>query len=271
MIKNFGQTVGQCPLFGTTEPFKAIPENLPLSLRYQIGGQFRIGGKSIAYVSYEYNGDHHQAIAVDCKFRRHETVIVNKAELRNILELVREVKSRGIKASNKLEEIMLASIQDLMNSGPIVPAPDTRQETKKRIRQINKDLGFMTETSRGATRSLRQDATSGRSKGDLSEQSQYVKGSADPLSIRRVMNRKKSGIRACYENALRHNGRLSGKLVISFEINLRGRLKNLSFGGSLSSHKLERCIRRIARSWRFSRPEEEPVYVDYPIVFTPSD
>ena len=106
--------------------------------------------------------------------------------------------------------------------------------------------------------------------GRLDEQTPEVDGSLDTSAIRRVMNRKKSGIKACYENALKRDRKLAGKLVISFEIDERGRLQNMSFGGSLSSKDVESCIRRISRSWRFPRPDGGAVFVDYPIVFTPS-
>ncbi|MBX2810505.1 MAG: AgmX/PglI C-terminal domain-containing protein [Myxococcales bacterium] len=109
-----------------------------------------------------------------------------------------------------------------------------------------------------------------RVSGELDAQTPEVDGSLDPASIRRVMNRKKSGIKACYENALKRNRKLSGKLVISFEIDARGRLQNLDFGGSLNSKTVEQCIKKISRSWRFPRPRGGSVFVDYPIVFTPS-
>lgn len=131
------------------------------------------------------------------------------------------------------------------------------------------DVGNLSTRGGGNVSSGKKSET--RVTGELAEQAPEVDGSLDPSAIRRVMNRKKSGIKACYENALKRNRQLSGKLVISFEINERGRLQNLSFGGSLSSKDLEKCIGRIARSWRFPRPDGGPVFVDYPIVFTPSN
>lgn len=107
-------------------------------------------------------------------------------------------------------------------------------------------------------------------RGEMTEQTPEVDGSLDAAAIRAVMNRKKSGIKACYENALKRDRNLKGKLVISFEVDERGRVRNVSFGGSLRSKDVEGCIRRLTGSWRFPRPEGGPVFVDYPVVFAPA-
>ena len=107
-------------------------------------------------------------------------------------------------------------------------------------------------------------------RGNVADEMPEVDGSLDSAAIRRVMNRKKSAIKACYENALKRDRNLQGKLIISFEIDERGRISNVSFGGSLGSRDVEQCIRTRSRSWRFPRPDGGPVFVDYPIVFTPA-
>jgi outer membrane biosynthesis protein TonB len=107
-------------------------------------------------------------------------------------------------------------------------------------------------------------------RGELAEQTPEVDGSLDPAAVRRAMRRRLSAIKSCYERALKRNRNLKGKLIISFEINARGRVRNVSFGGSVGSRKMESCIRRIARRWVLPRPDDPPVFVDFPVVLTPS-
>lgn len=107
-------------------------------------------------------------------------------------------------------------------------------------------------------------------RGELAEQTPEIDGELDPDSIRRVLKRKSGAIKACYERALKRNRNLKGKIIISFEIDRRGRVRNISFGGSLKSQDIERCIATRARRWRFPRPEGGSVFVDYPVVVTPT-
>ena len=97
-----------------------------------------------------------------------------------------------------------------------------------------------------------------------------VDGELSADAIRRVMKRKMSAIKSCYESALKRDRNLKGKLIIEFEVLETGRITGLYFGGSLQSSDIESCIKRRARSWRFPKPDGGTVFVSIPVVLTPS-
>ena len=105
--------------------------------------------------------------------------------------------------------------------------------------------------------------------GSMKEQTPEVDGALDRSKVDRVIKRKTPALKACYEQALKRNPGLKGKLIIRFEINTRGRTTSISFGGSLKSGQVESCIKKRVKTWRFPRPDGGSVFVDYPIVFTP--
>ncbi|MGF1511403.1 MAG: AgmX/PglI C-terminal domain-containing protein [Myxococcota bacterium] len=98
-----------------------------------------------------------------------------------------------------------------------------------------------------------------------------VDGELSQAQISKVMKRNQRAIRACYENALKRNRSLKGKLLLDFEILENGRITGLQFGGSVRSDDLESCIRTRARSWRFPRPDGGSVFVSIPIILAPSN
>lgn len=105
--------------------------------------------------------------------------------------------------------------------------------------------------------------------GKLKEETPEIDGSMDADALRRVIRRKQSGIKACYNNALKRNPKLAGKLILRFEIDESGRVQNSSFGGTLNSKEVESCVRRRMRSWRFPRTGEIN-FVEIPFVLTAS-
>lgn len=108
-------------------------------------------------------------------------------------------------------------------------------------------------------------------KGSAKAQAPEVDGELSQAQIARVMRRQLKSLRDCYERALKRNRKLSGKLVIRFEILESGRTSNIEFDdSSLNSPDVQQCIARRAKYWRFPRPEGGSVFVAYPIVFTPA-
>ncbi len=106
--------------------------------------------------------------------------------------------------------------------------------------------------------------------GKLAAESAAVDGDLDPAKIQAELRRRQSALKACYETALKRDRSLKGKIILSFEIDVNGRLRDLKFGGSLRSAELESCIRARASAWRFPKPDGGSVFVDYPVVLTPS-
>ncbi len=77
-------------------------------------------------------------------------------------------------------------------------------------------------------------------------------------------------IKACYENALKRNPNLKGKISIRFTILETGGLAEISAAvNSLGSPEVAGCIVNTMRSWRTQFRPSGPVTVEYPFVFQP--
>jgi outer membrane biosynthesis protein TonB len=77
-------------------------------------------------------------------------------------------------------------------------------------------------------------------------------------------------IKACYENALKRNPQLKGKISIRFTILETGGLSDVSTAqNSLGSAEVAACIMNTMRSWRTQFRPSGPVTVEYPFVFQP--
>jgi len=77
-------------------------------------------------------------------------------------------------------------------------------------------------------------------------------------------------IKACYENALKRNPALKGKISIRFTILETGALSDISTAqNSLGSAEVASCIMNTMRSWRTQFRPSGPVTVEYPFVFQP--
>jgi TonB family protein len=78
------------------------------------------------------------------------------------------------------------------------------------------------------------------------------------------------GIKACYENALKRNPNLKGKLTIRFTILETGGLSEITISvNSIGSPEVASCIVNTMRTWRTQFRPSGPVTVEYPFVFSP--
>jgi hypothetical protein len=79
-------------------------------------------------------------------------------------------------------------------------------------------------------------------------------------------------IKSCYENALKRNPNLKGRLVIRFTILQTGGVADVTASqSSLNSPDVAACIMNTMRSWRTQFRPSGPVTVEYPFLFTPSN
>jgi hypothetical protein len=77
-------------------------------------------------------------------------------------------------------------------------------------------------------------------------------------------------LKACYENALKRNPSLKGKMRIRFTILETGGVSDLSVvENGLGSPDVASCVTSTMRAWRLPFRPSGPVTVDYPLVFTP--
>jgi outer membrane biosynthesis protein TonB len=77
-------------------------------------------------------------------------------------------------------------------------------------------------------------------------------------------------IKACYENALKRNPTLRGKISIRFTILETGGIADIQAAvNSLGSPEVAACITSTMRTWRTQFRPSGPVTVEYPFVFAP--
>ncbi|HTN54480.1 MAG TPA: AgmX/PglI C-terminal domain-containing protein [Anaeromyxobacter sp.] len=77
-------------------------------------------------------------------------------------------------------------------------------------------------------------------------------------------------IKACYENALKRNPALKGKISIRFTILETGGLSDITAAlNSVGSPDVATCIVNTMRTWRTQFHPSGPVTVEYPFVFSP--
>ncbi|WP_242394365.1 AgmX/PglI C-terminal domain-containing protein [Anaeromyxobacter oryzisoli] len=79
-------------------------------------------------------------------------------------------------------------------------------------------------------------------------------------------------IKACYENALKRNPSLKGKVSIRFTILETGGLADISAAvNTLATPEVASCIVGTMRTWRTQFKPSGPVTVEYPFVFSPTN
>lgn len=154
------------------------------------------------------------------------------------------------------------------------PAPATEQEESIGLGTIG-TIGHGAGTSTGqgfgsghgrlggahaqAAPSVRQGAT-------------QVSGRLPPDVIQRIVRQRFGRFRLCYENGLRSNPNLQGRVAIRFVIGPDGVVRGASDGGSdLPSQEVIACVARGFTGISFPQPEGGIVTVVYPITFTPGD
>lgn len=93
-------------------------------------------------------------------------------------------------------------------------------------------------------------------------------GDLDKNIIRRYIRRKLPRIRHCYEKQLLTEPNLEGGIVVKFEIDTKGAVREASAHGF--SRKVESCLAAAIRSIQFPRPKQGSVNVQYTFEFRPA-
>jgi hypothetical protein len=97
-----------------------------------------------------------------------------------------------------------------------------------------------------------------------------VSGHLPPEVIQRVVRQNYGRFRACYENGLRANPNLTGRVTARFIIGRDGAVTNAANGGSdLPDSSVVGCVLNQFYGISFPSPENGIVTVSYPIMFTP--
>lgn len=93
-----------------------------------------------------------------------------------------------------------------------------------------------------------------------------------PAEIQRVVRGRFDIFRKCYEDGLRVNPNLEGKVVVRFVIDRQGYVASATDAGStIPDPQVVDCVVRGYTSLVFPKPDGGIVTVVYPIIFNPGD
>ena len=99
-----------------------------------------------------------------------------------------------------------------------------------------------------------------------------VNGRLPPEVIQRIVRQNFGRFRLCYENGLRTNPNLQGRVAVKFVIDRAGSVSTASDGGSdIPDQGVISCVVRGFGNLSFPQPEGGIVTVVYPIIFNPGD
>lgn len=96
-----------------------------------------------------------------------------------------------------------------------------------------------------------------------------VSGRLPPEVIQRIVRQNFGRFRLCYENGLRNNPNLQGRVQVSFVIGRDGSVGSVGGGGDLPDGNVVSCVTRAFYGLSFPQPEGGIVKVTYPIMFSP--
>jgi TonB family protein len=95
-----------------------------------------------------------------------------------------------------------------------------------------------------------------------------VSGFLSAEQINRVVRANQAALRYCYESEVQRQRSLRGKVVIQWRVDRQGGVPSASVASStLGDAKVEGCIVRQVRKWRFPEPDGGEVSVVYPFIF----
>jgi outer membrane biosynthesis protein TonB len=113
-------------------------------------------------------------------------------------------------------------------------------------------------------------APSGDGKGNVRVGATSVNGRLPPEVIQRVVRQNQGRFRACYEDGLKRNPNLEGRVSVRFVIGRDGTVSSVANGGSdLPDATVVACVARAFQGLTFPAPEGGIVTVSYPLVFSP--
>ena len=97
-----------------------------------------------------------------------------------------------------------------------------------------------------------------------------IKGALERDIVRRIARARINEVRACYNQALRRNPRTKGRVDLQFMVGADGRVVNSAIGtSSLNDDRMQKCLTKRLRGWRFPRPRTANALVTMPLIFDP--
>jgi len=87
--------------------------------------------------------------------------------------------------------------------------------------------------------------------------------------IQKVVSRKSRSIRYCYEKELQRLPNLKGKVKLVWIIGLNGKVESVSImQDTVHNNRMNSCLKRQVKRWRFNKPEGGKCKIAYPFIFT---
>lgn len=113
-------------------------------------------------------------------------------------------------------------------------------------------------------------ASKGRTQTQPRPGAMALSGRLPPEVVRRIIRQNFGRFRLCYENGLRRNPNLQGRVAVRFVIGADGAVSNVGNGGSdMPDSGVVSCIVRSFAGLSFPRPDGGIVTVVYPLMFAP--
>jgi outer membrane biosynthesis protein TonB len=98
-----------------------------------------------------------------------------------------------------------------------------------------------------------------------------VDGSLDPSVIVREIRGRIRAVTTCYEQGLKRNPNIGGKLQLRFEVSTVGKVTSAEIeNDSMHDEEVASCIKSRVMTWRFPAPAGGRVQFSYPFIFQAS-
>ena len=76
-------------------------------------------------------------------------------------------------------------------------------------------------------------------------------------------------VQTCYERRLKDNNLLQGSMKVLLTIGVSGSVRAVSISGTLKDPQVYACVKRVAKTWKFPRPQGGCVRIEAPFQMTP--
>ena len=96
------------------------------------------------------------------------------------------------------------------------------------------------------------------------------RGNLQASQLRAVIKGQPSKqVQTCYERALKDNNLLQGSMTVLLTIGAGGNVRAVSVDGSLRDRQVYACVKRVAKTWKFPKPNDGCVRTAVPFQMTP--
>ena len=76
-------------------------------------------------------------------------------------------------------------------------------------------------------------------------------------------------VQTCYERRLKDDNLLQGSMKVLLTIGASGSVRAVSVSGSLNDPQIYNCVKRVAKTWKFPKPENGCVRTEVPFQMMP--